>query len=137
MKKFILMLLFASFITNAAQSLDELKNRNPQMCQDIKPEDGYYGDMECARRLLEDSEAQLNTRLAEMRAALKKMNYAPYQKAFELDQKAWENYQKRRCKFITADIEKDTNNHAYSMAVCNASENYKRIETLKGEPSFS
>ncbi|AHG22823.1 hypothetical protein Z042_14605 [Chania multitudinisentens RB-25] len=124
-------------LSYSAQTLNELRDRNPQLCQDIKKEDGNSGIWECLTRLQADSEAQLKTRLKEVRAELKEIGYEPYQKAFEKDQLAWEAYKKTRCEYLTAGTLKDSVAFDLHGAMCNASENYRRIDTLKNEPPFS
>ncbi|WP_061324220.1 lysozyme inhibitor LprI family protein [Serratia rubidaea] len=137
MKKYLLVLAVLPMFSFAAQSLDELKTDHPSMCQDIKQEDGYYGDMECAGRLLDDSETKLTTRVAQIRAELKKTHAGLYQDAFERDQQSWEAYRKNRCAYVAIEVDEQSNHYAYRIALCSASENYKRLATLKGEPSVS
>lgn len=118
-----------------ASDIDVLMSKEPGVCSDIEI-DNYYGLLECMGRISEKSEKKLNERLIVIRQELKSIDFEKGTAAFEKSQKSWERYKKDLCEYQTSGIEPEGSAFGFKVHYCNASENYRRLETLKDEPSF-
>lgn len=56
--------------------------------------------------------------------------------AFLADQKAWELYREKRCAYRVMGTDRGTSLRQSEQDLCIATENYRRIETIKDEPDF-
>ncbi|RDK91954.1 lysozyme inhibitor LprI family protein [Enterobacillus tribolii] len=131
---FIASLFFIPFVSNAAPTFDELREKNPEVCKDISKEDGYPGFVDCVVRMNEASEQKLQARLPALRKDLDSLSLIEYRANFDQNQKAWEEYKKTRCTYLTTGMEGQARD--FEATMCNLMENYQRLDVLEGEPAF-
>ncbi|WP_411569410.1 hypothetical protein [Serratia sp. UGAL515B_01] len=79
----------------------------------------------------------MKVRLLEIRKDLTKIGDAEFTTAFEVEQKSWERYKNDRCKYITTGMNMHGSAYQFQFDVCNTKENYRRLETLVGDPPSS
>ncbi|PWC16513.1 hypothetical protein DDT52_18125 [Brenneria roseae subsp. roseae] len=125
-----------SFGSWAKTSNDYLKDSENGICKDLIKGESYHEIYNCAALMENDSRAMLVKRISEIKVALEKMNNKEITDAFIREQRSWEVYKKDRCSYVTLGIDKNEMAYQFNLDICNAIENYRRIETLYGEPSF-
>lgn len=91
----------------------------------------------CGELMLQDSEKKLKQRNAEITTELKKWNQKRMMKLFIKEQKSWERYKYARCHYASLGIKKENEVYQSNTNICNAIENYRRLETLEQEPYIS
>ncbi len=131
---FITLLFFLPNLAYAVPTFDQLKEQNPEVCKGITKDDGYQGFLDCTVRLRDYSERKLQSRLLVLRQDLDTLSLKAYRTNFERDQTAWEAYKKSHCAYVSTGMEKRA--YDFQLNMCNLMENYKRLETLEGEPAF-
>lgn len=132
----IFILVFIPFIAKSTV-IEDLQARDPSACKDIDISENYYAFMECVGGLADNSDKKMQQRLSEIRADLKKLDEADLTAAFEVSQKDWQKYKESFCEYITAGIDKKSNAYWSQLRLCEAQENYRRLDALIGEPSVS
>lgn len=140
MKRIIITaLVCVPFLSGAEEYLDinDLKARDPEACKGVELKGNYPGMLDCVKELSDNSDKKMNTRLSEIRADLKRIGDKEYTVAFEVAQKSWERYKADQCGYITSGMDKDRSGYFFQFHFCNAAENYRRLDTIKGEPSTS
>ncbi|KFW98995.1 lysozyme inhibitor LprI family protein [Pectobacterium carotovorum] len=110
------------------------------LCKDLMKDGGYNKVDLCINLMLSDSKEKLEKRNKEITEALSKFdsfeNFEDLVKSFKKDQTAWKNYASHRCSYKQLAFIKDSPIYFSSNRLCHAVENYRRIETLEGEPSI-
>ncbi|AHG22738.1 hypothetical protein Z042_10490 [Chania multitudinisentens RB-25] len=142
MKKLMaVVLICAPFLSNADQStnatIENLLAQDPSACQGITLDNNYPGLLDCITKLSRNSEKKLADRLIEIRRELTILGDAEYAAAFETAQKSWEIYKANSCAYITTGMDRQGSAYQFQFNFCNASENNRRLDTLKEEPSTS
>ncbi|MFJ5481176.1 lysozyme inhibitor LprI family protein [Pectobacterium carotovorum] len=132
---FIFFLLFPFFL-NAKTTDDYLNESKMGICKKMIEQEGEISVYECAYLMVKESDKKLNKRLSERTLELVKINDNDIIKAFKKHQRSWERYKKDRCTYVTSGTEKDSTAYQFHLNLCNATENYRRIETLEDEPGF-
>lgn len=117
--------------------INDLKARDAEACKGIELKGNYPGILDCVKELSDNSERAMSTRLSEIRAAMKGVGDKEYSAAFEVAQASWEKYKNDQCAYITSGMDKERSGYYFQFHFCNAAENYRRLDTIKGEPSTS
>ncbi|MCL6362345.1 lysozyme inhibitor LprI family protein [Pectobacterium polaris] len=110
------------------------------LCKDVMKGESYHELYICTDRMLSDSTEKLEQRNKELIKDLSKFKaFGDSEEAVQLfkkDQAAWKNYVVHRCAYKGYGFEKDSPVYLSNKDLCEAVENYRRIETLEGEPSI-
>ncbi|MEL7629121.1 hypothetical protein AAGW04_08970 [Pectobacterium aroidearum] len=110
------------------------------LCKDIMKGESYHEVDICIDRMLADSTEKLEKRNKEIIEDLSKLD--PFENLEDLvkfsnkEQASWKNYVDSRCSYKQLAFIKDSPIYFSSNRLCHAVENYRRIETLEGEPSI-
>lgn len=131
---FILPSLLFCFPSHAKTTFDYFEDSQNGICKQIIEEEGSFAINMCIGLMLKDSEEKLERRVKEIKKSFKKTNNKKLTQAFIQEQKMWQNYKKDRCIYFSSDTIEGS--HAYDdmLAICQSAENYRRIDTLEGEP---
>lgn len=130
---FISLVSFSSYAKTYNNYLEESENG---ICKALIEKEGHYAIYRCGSLMVDDSQKKMIKRMSEINKTLKKINNNEITNAFMRDQLSWEAYKRERCAYITLGIDKESSEYQFNLDICNAVENYRRIETLEGEPSF-
>lgn len=122
------------FSLQAKPSFDYFEESQNGLCKPMLEKEGPLAMNDCISLMLEDSEKKLSARITEVKNKLKKINNSKLTKAFFYEQKLWSIYKKDRCLYFSSDTEKDSFADWYMKSICQTAENYRRIDTLEGEP---
>lgn len=112
-------------------TVNYLKKLQPTVCEGISLE--YWGGSECLNKMVEDSEQRLSARLVEIRKTLDDYG-SNYRAAFDAGQASWEKYKKDYCAYKVTEMERQA--YSDTLGSCLATENYRRLDTIRHEPSF-
>lgn len=137
MKKIIFIVMMTVSFLLSARDIAGLQSRDPGICDGSEMEDNYYGLLECVKRVSESSEKKLQDRLVEIRRELKDVDFDTSRERFEKTQKNWEVYKKSLCEYQVSQISPDGSAYGFKLDYCNASENYRRLDALEGEPAIT
>ncbi|WP_416411690.1 hypothetical protein [Pantoea sp. App145] len=121
---------------NDYNSLDKLKKLDAVSCQGVKESDGYSGLAWCIDRVYVESNEKIKKRVAEYKTILKRSDDKKYLLAFELAQKAWEEYKVKQCSWETISTVKNSDAYNYLNSLCGLTENYNRLSSLKVDPAI-
>ncbi|MBA0206695.1 lysozyme inhibitor LprI family protein [Pectobacterium aroidearum] len=117
--------------------LSKLELMEKTLCKDIMKGENYHEIYICTDRMLADSTEKLEQKNKEAISFLSKL--IPMEgeedavKLFKADQAAWKNYVVHRCAYKGHPFEKDSPVYLSNKDLCEAVENYRRIESLDGE----
>ncbi|MDG0803194.1 lysozyme inhibitor LprI family protein [Pectobacterium polaris] len=107
------------------------------LCKDIMKGESYHEVDICIDRMLADSTEKLEQKNKEAISFLSKLITMEYEesavKLFKADQAAWKNYVVHRCAYKVHPYIKDSPIYFSDKSLCEAVENYRRIESLDGE----
>ncbi|MEI7268085.1 lysozyme inhibitor LprI family protein [Pectobacterium versatile] len=107
------------------------------LCKDIMKGKSYHEVDICIERMLADSTEKLEQKNKEVISFLSTLitmeDEEDAVKLFKKDQAAWVNYVTHRCAYKGFDYEKDSPIYFAGKSLCEAVENYRRIESLDGE----
>ncbi|MEH2921974.1 lysozyme inhibitor LprI family protein [Samsonia erythrinae] len=107
------------------------------LCKDLMKGESYHEVDICIYRMLSDSTEKLEQRNKETIKYLSKLkafdDSEDAVKLFKKDQTAWKNYVVHRCAYKGHPYEKDSPMYFSNKSLCEAVENYRRIESLEGE----
>ncbi|QHA89766.1 lysozyme inhibitor LprI family protein [Serratia rhizosphaerae] len=138
MKRYgIIILAGMPVFSGAVSDIEGLISKDPAACRKINVNENYPALLACVTRLSARSEQRLNARLAEIRKDLAALGDVEYRVAFETAQTSWEHYRTDYCAYITMGMDRRGSAFKYQSDFCSASENYRRLDTLEGEPSAS
>ncbi|MBW7984713.1 lysozyme inhibitor LprI family protein [Enterobacillus tribolii] len=112
-------------------TVNYLEKLQPTVCEGISLE--YWGASECLNKMVGDSEQQLKVRLIEIRKTLDDYG-SNYRAAFDAEQASWEKYKKDHCAYKVTEMERQA--YSDTLSSCLATENYRRLDTIRHEPSF-
>ncbi|MDE8753286.1 DUF1311 domain-containing protein [Pectobacterium polaris] len=107
------------------------------LCKDIMKGESYHEVDICIDRMLADSTEKLEQKNKEAISFLSKLitmeDEESAVKLFKADQAAWKNYVVHRCAYKVHPYIKDSPIYFSDKSLCEAVENYRRIESLDGE----
>lgn len=107
------------------------------LCKDIMKGESYHEVDICIDRMLTDSTEKLEQKNKEAIDFLSTLITMPDEedavKLFKADQAAWKNYVVHRCAYKVHPYVKDSPIYFAGKSLCEAVENYRRIESLDGE----
>ncbi|MEQ9862822.1 hypothetical protein OI450_01775 [Pectobacterium cacticida] len=112
--------------------LSKLELMDKTLCKDIMKGESYHKIYICTDQMLADS-----TKNKEVISFLSKLITMKDEddavKLFKADQAAWKNYVVHRCAYRGHPYIKDSPVYLSNKDLCEAVENYRRIESLDGE----
>ncbi|MBW7983952.1 lysozyme inhibitor LprI family protein [Enterobacillus tribolii] len=140
MKTRLLLLSLIMPIAGMASIYDEAYDRaQDDVCRDIL-QSGSDSEMHRCMALMKTTSGEALTAVTNtLESQLKKMPAVEGDsvlEAFIADKKAWELYRDKRCKYRVMGTRQGTSLRQAEQNLCIATENYRRIETLKDEPDF-
>ncbi|QQG28255.1 DUF1311 domain-containing protein [Pectobacterium carotovorum] len=107
------------------------------LCKDIMKGKSYHEVDICIERMLADSTEKLEQKNKEVISFLSTLitmeDEESAVKLFKTDQAAWKNYVVHRCAYKVHPYIKDSPIYFSDKSLCEAVENYRRIESLDGE----
>lgn len=136
--KLLLIVIITSLsLAVKAKTRNEYFIENPnKACQKLNKTSGVISVYECSLFMFNDSNQMLQKRITAIEEEIKSYSDKEINNAFSLDQSSWESYKKDQCDYMTTEIDKKSMLYQTELNLCIAVENYRRIETLDGEPSF-
>ncbi|WP_116186042.1 lysozyme inhibitor LprI family protein [Pectobacterium aquaticum] len=135
----ILMLFVVNGISPAFGEiyLNQLNLMKKTLCKDLMKGESYHEVDICIDRMLADSTEKLEQKNKEAISFLSKLitmeDEESAVKLFKADQAAWKNYVVHRCAYKVHPYIKDSPIYFSDKSLCEAVENYRRIESLEGE----
>ncbi|GKX38360.1 lysozyme inhibitor LprI family protein [Pectobacterium odoriferum] len=135
----ILMLFAVSGVSPAFAEIywSKLELMEKTLCKDIMKGENYHELYICTDRMLADSTEKLEQKNKEAINFLSTLitieDEEDAVKLFKADQAAWKNYVVHRCAYRGHPYIKDSPVYLSNKDLCEAVENYRRIESLDGE----
>ncbi|GBO50450.1 MULTISPECIES: lysozyme inhibitor LprI family protein [Pectobacterium] len=136
---FISMLFSVSGISPAFGEIywSKLDSMEKVLCKDIMKGETYWELYRCTERMNFDSTEKLKKKNKEVIKYLSKLKDSGRSEEaimlFKKDQIAWKNYVVHRCAYKGHSYDKDSYVYFSNKDLCEAVENYRRIESLDGE----
>ncbi|APS31864.1 lysozyme inhibitor LprI family protein [Pectobacterium brasiliense] len=136
---YLLMLFAVNGISPAFGEIywSKLELMEKTLCKDIMRGENYHEIYICTDRMLADSTEKLEKKNKEAIDFLSTLITIEGEddavKLFKADQAAWKNYVVHRCAYRGHPYIKDSPVYLSNKDLCEAVENYRRIESLDGE----
>ncbi|WP_116186041.1 lysozyme inhibitor LprI family protein [Pectobacterium aquaticum] len=136
---YLLMLFAVNGISPAFGEIywSKLELMEKTLCKDIMRGENYHEIYICTDRMLADSTEKLEKKNKEAIDFLSTLITIEGEddavKLFKADQAAWKNYVVHRCAYKGHSYDKDSYVYFSNKDLCEAVENYRRIESLDGE----
>ncbi|KHN55835.1 lysozyme inhibitor LprI family protein [Pectobacterium fontis] len=136
---FLFMLLTVNGISPAFGEIywSKLGIMKKTLCKDLMKGESYHEVDICIERMLSDSAEKLEQKNKEAIKFLSTLKAFDGEEEavqlFKKDQAAWKNYVVHRCAYKVHPYEKDSPIYFSGKSLCEAVENYRRIESLDGE----